>query len=127
VDSRVAARLLATARVAIGSGLVAAPRLATATWVGRPRRSAPVALLARAVGVRDVVLGVGALATGGDAQRVWLAGGVLADAADLVATLVERDELPDTAVPLVVATAGAGIALGLIALAGAQGDPPVPA
>jgi hypothetical protein len=104
-----------------------APRLGTATWVGRPRRSAPAAVLGRAVGARDFAIGAGALATSGDAQRAWLAAGVLCDAVDLVATLIDRDELPDTAVPMIVAAAGAGIALGLVALAGSQGDPPVPA
>ena len=127
MDSRVIGRLLAAARVAIGSGLIAAPRVLTATWVGRPRRSAPIGLLGRAVGARDLALGAGALATSGDTQRAWLAAGLLCDAVDLVATLVERDELPETAVPLVLATAGPGIALGLVALAGSQGDPPVPA
>jgi hypothetical protein len=119
--------------VVIGAGLIAAPRLATATWVGKPRRSAPQGVLARAVGARDFTIGAGALATSGDAQRAWLAAGVLCDAVDLVATIVERDELPDTAVPMIVAAAGAGIALGLVALAGTSGDsgdagaPPVPA
>jgi hypothetical protein len=127
VDSRVAGRLLAGARAAIGGSLVLAPQLATATWVGRPRRSAPTTVLGRALGARDLTIGVGALATSGDAQRGWLVAGVVCDAVDLVATLVERDELPRTAVPMIVAAAGSGIALGLVALAGSQGDPPVPA
>jgi hypothetical protein len=127
VDSRVVGRLLAGARTAIGASLVVAPQLATASWVGRPRRSAPTTVLGRAVGVRDLTIGAGGLVTSGDAQRGWLAAGVLCDAVDLVATLVDRDELPGTAVPMIVAAAGAGIALGLVALAGSQGDPPVPA
>jgi hypothetical protein len=43
-----------------------------------------------------------------------------ADATDLVATVVQRDDLPSTAVPLVIATAGAGIAIGAYALSGAD-------
>jgi hypothetical protein len=127
VDSRVLGRLIAGTRAAIGSSLIAAPRLGSATWVGRPRRSAPTGVLTRAIGARDLAIGAGGLASRGDARRGWLAAGVLCDTVDLVATLIDRDELPDTAVPMVVATAGAGIALGLVALSGSQGDPPVPA
>jgi len=127
VDSRVAGRLLAGARTAIGASLIAAPRFGSATWVGRPRRAAPTKVLTRAVGARDLAIGAGALASSGDAQRAWLAAGVLCDTVDLVATLIDRDQLPDTAVPMIVAAAGAGIALGLVALAGTTGDPPVPA
>jgi hypothetical protein len=127
VDARVAGRLLAGARVVIGAGLIAAPRFAMTTWVGpRRARTAATALLGRAVGARDLTVGLGGLATSGDAQRGWLAAGVVCDTVDLVATLVEQDDLPDTAIPLILATAVPGIALGLYALAGSAGDPPTP-
>jgi hypothetical protein len=127
VDARVAGRLLAGARVVIGAGLIAAPRFAMSTWVGpRRARTAATALLGRALGGRDMAVGAGALATSGGAQRGWLAAGVVCDTVDLVATLVDRDDLPDSAMPLILATAVPGIALGLYALAGSAGDPPVP-
>jgi hypothetical protein len=107
VNPRAAARFIGIARVAIGSGLLVAPRLFTPMWVGR--RGLTLA-------ARDVGIGAGALA--GRDLRPWLLAGIAADATDLAATVIQRDDLPATAVPLVVATAGAGIVLGAYALTG---------
>jgi hypothetical protein len=122
---------MAIARVAIGAGLIAAPALAMPTWVGRRGVTPAARLLARAIGARDMAIGIGLLAgmQRGAPLRAWLAAGMLADATDLVATLVERDELPATAVPLVVATAGVGVAAGAVGIlsADSSGRAPVPA
>jgi hypothetical protein len=117
-------------RVAIGLGLVATPRIATGLWLGPAVRS-PAKVLARALGARDLAIGAGALAAlGGEGSlRPWLLAGLLADVTDFAATLADRDGLPGTAVPVVAAAAGAGVALGAIALAGESGghSAPVPA
>ena len=118
MNPRAAARFVAIARVGIGGGLIAAPQLFTPMWVG-PRGLTPAAkLFARAVGARDAAIGAGALA--GGPVRPWILAGIAADATDLVATVVQRDDLPSTAVPLLIATAGVGIALGAYALSGAD-------
>ena len=113
---------MSAARVAIGSALVARPGPATEMWIGRRQLSPAARLFARALGVRDVGIGAGALASlrAGGGLRPWLVAGIAADSVDLAATLAERDKLPDTAVPLVVATAGAGILMGAAALAGSE-------
>jgi hypothetical protein len=116
VNPRAAARLIGIARVAIGSGLLVAPRLFTPMWVGRRGLTPAAALFTRALAARDVGIGAGALA--GRDLRPWLLAGMAADATDLAATVIQRDDLPATAVPLVLATAGAGIALGAYALTG---------
>ncbi len=113
-----AARSLAIARIVIGSGLIAAPRLGTPLWVGRRGLTPAAKLFSRALGARDVGIGAGARAEG--PVRPWLLAGMAADATDLIATVIQRDDLPRTAIPLVVATAGAGIALGAYALSGAD-------
>jgi hypothetical protein len=118
VDPQTAARLLGIARVAIGTGLLVAPRLFTPMWVGRSGLTPAAKLFTRALGARDVGIGAGALS--GAPLRPWLIAGIAADATDLLATVSERDHLPGTAVPLVIATAGAGIAIGAYALSGAD-------
>jgi hypothetical protein len=118
VNPRAAARFVSIARVALGSGLVAAPRLFTPMWVGRRGLTPAAKVFTRALGARDVGIGAGALA--GGPMRPWLVAGIAADATDLAATVVQRDDLPGTAVPLLIATAGVGIALGAYALSGAD-------
>lgn len=120
------------ARVAIGAGLIVAPRLATPLWIGARGVTPASKLLTRALGARDMAIGLGVLAglRAGGPLRPWIAAGMLADATDVVATVLERDHLPATALPLVVATGGAGVALGAVALAEADdggGPAPIPA
>jgi len=85
-----------------------APRQATSGWIGASADKVPAQVLARALGVRDAVLGVGVLLTADDgyALRPWLAACVACDAVDCAASLAARDELPRAgavAVPVVAA------------------------
>jgi len=107
---------IAAARAALGVVAIAAPPLPLRPWVG------PVAadedagrLLARALGGRDLALGLGALgalATGRPA-RSWILLGGLADAVDVGATLSQWDVLPRAGRLVVLAAAG-GSALGAV-------------
>jgi hypothetical protein len=128
VDPRDAARSLSIGRLAIGIGLILAPRLSTAMWLGLHAMSPAAKILTRALGARDAGLGAAVLAQldGGGDTRPLLIAGIAADSTDLVATLLARDHLPRLAVPLIVAAAGSGIALGAMAL-GDSGAAPVPA
>lgn len=111
---------MSVARVAIGAALMAAPPLATDRWLGRKGMTPAARLLARALGSRDLGIGAGALwsLSGRSPLHPWLVAGVLADSTDLIVTVLHRDDLPDTAVPLVLATAGVGVAMGAYALSG---------
>ena len=96
-DARRYARLLALGRIGLGIAAFLAPRLPSAPWVGggeAQRRS--VKLMARALGARDIALGVGpVLALRHDTPvRGWVEAGGLADAGDLVATLLGWSSLP---------------------------------
>lgn len=96
-DARRYARLLSWGRIALGVTALVAPRLPSLPWLGEAEsRRSSVQLLARSLGARDVALGLGpvlALRHGAPA-RGWMEAGGLADAGDLVGTLVAWRTLP---------------------------------
>jgi hypothetical protein len=87
LDTRSTALVLARGRAIIGLILLAAPGLAARVWFGDS--SPRVRALLRMVGVRDLVLGVGALTTLKERTQdaEWIGVGALADAVDGVVTL----------------------------------------
>jgi hypothetical protein len=108
------ARLQATGRVVLGAGIAAAPSLVAGGWVGAVADKPGGRALATGLGARDVAIALGTAAAlrNGHGARPWLRAGMLADAADLVATLRARDALAPIAVPVVVAMAGGSVLLG---------------
>jgi hypothetical protein len=116
VNDRDLARGFAWGRIALGAALLVAPRLVAAPWVGVRTASRPgVRVLLRALGVRDLVLGLG-LKTALDRDaptRGWLEGALAADGVDAAATLLAGDELPATGRVLVGGLASSGVALGV--------------
>jgi hypothetical protein len=112
MSPRDVARVLAAARVAIGAGLLAAPRLNLGMWIGREAADERVAVVGRALGVREVVLG-GMLLHTLDRPAVgarWLRTLAACDAVDLLATVAAGRALPAYGRVLIVAMAGAGTA-----------------
>ena len=118
MDAADLVRMQAIGRVAIGAGLIAAPGLAGGGWIGDSAGEKPTSVYSRALGIRDLAMGVGTLAALGDegSRRSWLLAGVAADAVDLVATLIARDELPTAGRTLAPAVAGGSALLGAWAL-----------
>jgi hypothetical protein len=107
-------------RLLFGAALFAAPRAAMAA-VGVP--SGPDAHAphwGRIFGIRDAALGLGLLASSGDARRLWWRAGMLCDLGDAVAGVASwRDgALPRRPRTLVLFTgsAVAGVGLGAAAL-----------
>src|SRR6185312_8543170 len=82
--------------MAIGAAMMVAPRLIGPMWVGDDGERPTVKLLARAVGVRDLVVGLGTAVAldRGAPVRGWLEGAAVADAVDFVATLAAGDSIP---------------------------------
>jgi hypothetical protein len=81
-------------RALVGVALLAAPAPIARGWVGAG--DTPATVLTRSLGARDLVIGAGlalAAAHGGDPRR-WLAGGVLADTVDGIATLAAGEAIP---------------------------------
>jgi hypothetical protein len=117
MDPAIIARVLARGRVGFGLVLTAAPLRLTRAWLGDDAERTAAQILARSLGARDLALGVGALAAARDDREAWLLAGLAADTADLVATLATAS-LPRRGRILGSLAAGAGVVLGLAAVAG---------
>jgi hypothetical protein len=120
------ATAVAAGRVGLGLIALAWPAVPARPWVGASADDPATQVFGRALGARDLALGLGALAalrqsrpasiSGPAASQpavsaAWLAAGALSDALDVVATAASWPELPSRTRWLVAASAG-GAALG---------------
>lgn len=123
-QARDVALSIARLRVALGVVAFLAPDVATRPWVGTAGRGPARRVLARSLGARDVALGLGALvAARRDAPlRGWVEAAALADAGDVVGTLVAFGHLPRTGRIVVLLSAAGALAAGALA-AGAVAGP----
>ena len=100
MEPRDAARLQAAGRIALGAAMTVAPEHFAKAWVGELGRRPGAGVLTTGLGARDLAIGVGiasALRRGYGATP-WLRAGVLADVADLFATVRARRDIPPLAV-----------------------------
>jgi hypothetical protein len=113
------ATAVAAGRVALGLTALAWPSGPARPWVGTAADDLAARVFGRALGARDLALGLGALAalrrSAGGSAAAWVAAGALSDALDVAASLAAWRELPRVGRWLVVASAGGA------ALAGAAG------
>ena len=115
------ARAVAAARVVIGLIALAWPSVPARPWVGAAADDLAARVFGRALGARDLALGLGALTAlqrpGSErgSARAWVAAGALSDALDVVASLSSWRELPQRGRWLVIASASGA------ALTGAAG------
>jgi hypothetical protein len=94
---RILAAVISVARLVFGVAFIAKPKLMERAWIGKQARLPGAQLLARAVGARDLALGLGSLQAVGrkdDSARPWLAAGAICDAVDLGAHLGGRPRHP---------------------------------
>jgi hypothetical protein len=120
------ARGLAVSRVVFGAAIIAAPRLSASVWIGPRRASRPEAMvLGRALGARDLVLGVAAAKAlwGPDPQqaRAALVACAVCDGTDLLATVAARGRLPGGPAAFSGLAAATSTAISLAALAATTG------
>jgi hypothetical protein len=111
MDDRTIARSIALGRIAFGLIMLFIPNVVLArTSEVRP---GPLVWMARAFGIRDVVLGVGAVLelTEEEPKGQWVALGAAADTCDAIAAVAWRDELGPAGV-------ASTLALGVPAAAG---------
>jgi hypothetical protein len=103
----------ARGRMAFGAAFVLAPGLAARGWVGADALRPGAKVLCRALGARDLALGLGVVIAidRGAPVRGWLEGSALADAMDFVATLRAGDSLPPAGRWGVLALAGGSAAV----------------
>ena len=112
---------VAAGRVALGLTALAWPSVPARPWVGESADDLAARVFGRALGARDVALGLGALAAlqrpGAEPGSVaaWVAAGALSDALDVAASLASWGELPQITRWLVAASAGGAALTGAAA------------
>jgi hypothetical protein len=113
--------LVAAGRVALGVTALAWPSVPARPWVGSSSGDLAARVFGRALGARDLALGLGALAAlqgpGADPGQAaaWVAAGALSDALDVAASVASWDELPRLTKWLVAASAGGAALVGAAA------------
>jgi hypothetical protein len=118
---RYAATAMAVARIGLGVTALVRPSVPLRPWVGAPADEPAAQVLGRALGARDLVLGLGALAAtrpvpgAARSAGAWYAAGALSDALDAAVTAAAWPHLPRATRWLVAASAAGG------AVAGAAG------
>lgn len=94
---RILAALISFGRFVFGVAFIAKPRLMERAWIGKQARLPGAQLLARAVGARDLVLGLGglqAVARDDGSARPWMAAAGICDAVDFGATWAAGRTIP---------------------------------
>src|SRR5829696_5386331 len=94
---RALAALISLGRFLFGAAFIARPKLLEEGWIGRQARLPGAQVLGRAVGARDLTLGLGglqALARDDGSARPWLAAAAVCDSVDLGATYAAGRRTP---------------------------------
>lgn len=115
---------LAVFRIGLGSAAWLAPRaLSRLFGVSAERVTPELEYMNRVFGVRAVTLGVGYLASSGEARNLWHRLWLLCDAADTVmgARMASRGELGGLSAAAGLATTGGAMAIDLAAFAARRG------
>ena len=105
-------RAFAMGRIGLGAAALIAPKAVLRRWLGRGSDTPVTRVLARFVGGRDVALGLGTLFAlrHGSPVRGWIEAGMVADAGDLVGTLLGAKHLPRVAALGTAVAAAGGVA-----------------
>src|SRR5215210_5702520 len=107
---RMLAGLISLGRLLFGVAFIAEPKLMDRAWIGKQARLPGAQLLGRAVGARDLALGLGglqALTRDDGSARPWLAAAGICDVVDFGATWAAGRSIPRQARNGVLAVAGA--------------------
>jgi hypothetical protein len=118
---RILAGLISLGRFVFGVAFIAEPKLMERAWIGKQARLPGAQLLARAVGARDLALGIGGLQAvkrDDGSARPWLATAAICDVVDFGATLTAGRGIPRQARTGVLAIAGVFSVLSAIAAVG---------
>jgi hypothetical protein len=118
---RMLAGLISAGRLLFGVAFIARPSLMERAWIGKQARLPGAQLLTRAVGARDLALGLGglqALTRNDGSARPWLAAAGVCDAVDFGATWTAGRGIPRQARTGVLAIAGVFALLSAVAAVG---------
>jgi hypothetical protein len=111
-------KLLNGSRIAVGAAALLAPGHVFRGAGLDTRRNPQLPVITRFFGVRDLVLGVGALTTSGGERTRWLQATIASDAGDLAAALAggRAGQLSTQNAVMLAIPAALGTALGIAAL-----------
>ena len=118
---RFLAGLISAGRFLFGIVFIAEPKIMDRGWIGRTARLPGAQVLSRAVGARDLALGLGgmqAAARNDGSARQWMAAASLCDAVDFGATWAAGRRIPRSARTTVLGIAGVFSVLSAIAAVG---------
>lgn len=120
------ATAVAVGRVALGLAALTFPSLPSRPWVGAAADDLAARVFARALGARDLALGLGALAAfqRQESPSTWVAAGALSDALDVAASVASWRELPPVTRWLVAGSAGGAAVIGATAAASLRRSEP---
>src|SRR5919108_6442161 len=122
---RILAALISLGRFAFGVTFIAKPNVMDRAWIGKQARLPGAQVLSRAVGARDLALGLGglqALTRDDGSARPWLAAGAICDAVDFGATWAAGRTIPRQARRGVLGIASVFSLLSAIAAVGIGGS-----
>jgi len=125
---RHAATAVAAARTALGVAALIWPSVPARPWVGASADELGAQVFGRALGARDLALGLGALAAvrqapaGSRSAGAWYAAGALSDALDVAVTAAVWPRLPRATRWLVAAAAGGAAIAGAAGTLAASGE-----
>jgi hypothetical protein len=124
--SRQIALALGAGRMVLGVTALVAPGLPLRPWVGDTTGDRPARLLARALGARDLALGMGVILADRHQAPVrgWVEAGGMADAGDAVITAAYARGLPRLGRWLVLAAATGGAVAARLASRGVDAAGP---
>jgi hypothetical protein len=123
---RMLAALISLGRFLFGAAFIAQPRRLEGAWIGRQARLPGAQVLGRAVGARDLALGLGglqAVARDDGSVRPWLAAAAVCDAVDFGATYAAGRRIPRQGRNGVLAIAGVFSLLSALAAATSGPEP----
>jgi hypothetical protein len=118
---RILAGLISFGRFLFGVAFIAKPTIMEQAWIGKQARVPGAQVLARAVGARDLALGLGGLQAvrrDDGSARSWLAAASVCDAVDFGATWAAGRTIPRGPRNGVLAVASVASVLSAIAAAG---------
>ena len=126
--TRTEAQVLGALRTLVGASLVVAPAFAGRVWVGEHAQGPGTRVFARAIGARDVALGLRTLqiARAGRMPREQVVLGAASDVMDMVATLIAVRQLTPARRVAMPAIAGAVAMAGGLVARSAEGSLRIP-
>jgi hypothetical protein len=120
---RIFTALISFARFCVGVVFISRPTIMDDAWIGKQARLPGAQVLSRAVGARDLALGLGgvqAAVRNDGSARQWMGAAAICDAVDFGATWAAGRKIPRSARTSVLGIAAASTVLSLVAAAASR-------